>query len=149
GRIGEVEMSRRSGVEWSLGRVVILLAIGSGAGFADGSAQSRNPADTMAMGKAYERIDAMITMRDGAKLYTEIYRPRKAGGRLPFLMERTPYDARSGLTGFRPTPAGYSTRLYDHQELARDGYIFVFQDLRGRYRSTGEYRTLRPPRNRA
>jgi putative CocE/NonD family hydrolase len=101
------------------------------------------------MGQLYERRDAMIPMRDGAQLYTEIYTPRNAKGPLPFLMERTPYEARSGLTHFRPTANGYSTRLYDHQELAREGYIFVFQDLRGRFRSTGEYQTLRPPRDRS
>jgi predicted acyl esterase len=62
-------------------------------------------------------------------------------------MERTPYDARSGLTGFRPTEKGYSTRLHDHTELVRDRYIFVLQDIRGRFRSTGQYQTLRPPRD--
>jgi len=110
-------------------------------------AQTRNPADTLDMGAIFERRTEMIPMRDGAKLYTEIYIPRQAPEPLPFLMERTPYDARSGLTGFRPTETGYSTRLHDHTELVRDGYIFVFQDIRGRFRSTGTYQTLRPPRD--
>jgi len=110
-------------------------------------AQTRNPGDTLDMGAIFERRTEMIPMRGGAKLYTEIYIPRQAAAPLPFLMERTPYDARSGLTGFRPTETGYSTRLHDHTELVRDGYIFVFQDIRGRFRSTGTYQTLRPPRD--
>ena len=108
-------------------------------------AQTRVPADTLHFGTLYSRTDAMIPMRDGAKLYTEIYAPRNSSGSLPFLMERTPYDARSGLSGYRPTETGYSTRLYDHMELAKEGYIIVLQDIRGRYRSEGEYVTLRPP----
>jgi putative CocE/NonD family hydrolase len=100
------------------------------------------------MGKIFELRAEIIPMRDGARLYTEIYLPRSPGGPLPFLMERTPYDARSGLTGFRPTEQGYSTRLHDHSELVREGYIFVLQDIRGRFRSTGQYQTLRPPRDR-
>ena len=109
-------------------------------------AQSRQVQDTLNFAAAYERRDAMIPMRDGAKLYTEIYTPRNPAGPLPFLMERTPYDARSGLSGFRPTETGYSTRLHDHTELARAGYIIVLQDIRGRYRSEGQYVTLRAPR---
>jgi len=110
--------------------------------------QSRNPRDTLDMGALFTRRTELIRMRDGALLHTEIYLPKRTDGPFPFLMERTPYDARSGLTGFRPTETGFSTRLHDHTELVRDGYIFVFQDLRGRYRSTGEYQTLRPPRDR-
>jgi len=129
--------------------VALLAAVAAGFGHAPAAAQTRKPADTLDMGKVFELRKAMIPMRDGAELYTEIYLPRAASGPLPFLMERTPYDARSGLTGFAPTEAGYSTRLHDHTELVRDGYIFVFQDLRGRYRSTGTYQTLRPPRDKS
>jgi putative CocE/NonD family hydrolase len=121
---------------------ILGLAIGS-----DLHAQTRKPADTLDMGKIFELQTAMIPMRDGARLYTEIYLPRDRAVPLPFLMERTPYDARNGLTGFRATEGGYSTRLHDHAELARDGYVFVFQDIRGRFRSTGQYQTLRPPRD--
>src|SRR5689334_2213999 len=116
---------------WAFGVVVASIASAAGAG-----AQTRNPQDTLDMGSIFERRTEMIPMRDGAQLYTEIYVP-KNGARVPILMERTPYDARTGLTGFRPTENGFSTRLHDHTELVREGYIFVFQDLRGRFRSTG------------
>ena len=122
--------------------VILLVAM---AGQGPSVAQTRQPADTMNFGTLYSRTDAMIPMRDGVKLYTEIYAPKSAAGALPFLMERTPYDARSGLSGYRPTDKGYSTRLYDHMELAKEGYIIVLQDIRGRYRSEGEYVTLRAP----
>jgi putative CocE/NonD family hydrolase len=127
---------------WAVVAVVGSIGWARGAG-----AQTRNPADTLDMGRIFERRTEMISMRDGARLYTEIYVP-KSGAKVPILMERTPYDARAGLTGFKPTDTGFSTRLHDHTELVRDGYIFVFQDLRGRFRSTGVYQTLRPPRNR-
>jgi putative CocE/NonD family hydrolase len=130
-------------------RLAVVLGLMIAAVGGRAAAQTRNPADTLHTGEMFVRKDAMIPMRDGAQLYTEIYVPRQASKALPFLMERTPYDARSGLTGFRPTPTGYSTRLYDHQELAREGYIFVFQDIRGRFRSTGQYVSLRPPRDRS
>ena len=111
-------------------------------------AQTRSPADTQNMQAIFSMQSSKIPMRDGAELYTEIYLPKDARGPLPILMERTPYDARAGLTGFRPTDDGYSTRLHDHEELVRDRYIFVFQDLRGRFRSGGQYVTLRPPRDK-
>ena len=110
-------------------------------------AQTRNPKDTLDMGRVFDLRAEMIPMRDGAKLYTEIYTPKDATKPLPFLMERTPYDARAGLSGFRPSEKGFSTRLHDHTELVRDRYIFVMQDIRGRFRSTGTYQTLRPPRD--
>ena len=123
---------------------LLLLAIGL---IRPTMAPAQTRSDTLEMGKLLELRTEMIPMRDGAKLYTEIYLPREKRAPLPFLIERTPYDARAGLTGFRATDKGYSTRLYDHAELARDGYIFVFQDIRGRFRSTGQYQTLRPPRD--
>ncbi len=89
--------------------------------------------------KLLVKIDTMIPMRDGARLHTEIYVPRNATGPLPFIMERTPY-------GLRPDAKGYSGKLNSYPELVQDGYIVVYQDLRGRFRSEGKYQTLRPPR---
>ncbi len=77
-------------------------------------------------------------MRDGVRLHTEINIPKGAAAPLPILMTRTPYNAASGTSqlvrgGFR--------------ELASDGYIFVFQDIRGRYGSEGQFEMMRPPRD--
>jgi putative CocE/NonD family hydrolase len=90
--------------------------------------------------EAFEKMDVMIPMRDGAELHTEIYIPRDADGPLPFIMERTPYGLGSEATG-------YSRFLGRYAHMHDDGYIFVFQDLRGRFTSTGEYQTTRPPRD--
>jgi uncharacterized protein len=87
--------------------------------------------------KLFEKREVMIPMRDGAKLHTEIYTPRDAREPLPMLMERSPYGISGG-------PQGYSAHLYSAQHLYADGYIFVYQDIRGRYGSEGKFVMNRP-----
>jgi len=79
----------------------------------------------------------MIPMRDGIKLYTEVYIPKGKEGPLPIILERTPYDAHLG-------DGEYSERLALYAEFFEEGFIFALQDLRGRLRSEGEHITLRP-----
>ncbi len=83
----------------------------------------------------YQRTEAMIPMRDGVKLHAVILKPADIAGPLPFLMQRTPYGVdgtnRASFSGSRP-------------ELARDGYIYVAADIRGRYKSEGEFVMSRP-----
>lgn len=76
-------------------------------------------------------------MRDGVKLHTEIYTPRNPTEPLPMLMNRTPY-------GISSPDKGISGMLYRYADMAPDGYIFVFQDIRGRYGSEGKFVMLRP-----
>ncbi len=78
--------------------------------------------------------DVMIPMRDGVKLHTVVYTPRGRVERLPILFRRTPY-------GTPDDPASVARRYAD---LARDGYIFAVQDIRGRYRSEGTFVMQRP-----
>ena len=87
----------------------------------------------------FDGSEAMIPMRDGVKLHTLIYSPKGARGGLPILFLRTPYgvDGRSAMLG---------TGL---KELADDGYLFVFQDIRGKFRSEGEFAMIRAPRDPA
>lgn len=87
----------------------------------------------------FTHTDVMVPMRDGVKLHTKVYSPRDHHGQLPILLLRTPYgiDNRAER-GFR----GY---LHD---LVEDGYIFVFQDIRGRYKSEGKFVMTRPARDR-
>ncbi len=85
------------------------------------------------------KITAMIPMRDGVRLYTEIYVPRRAGGPWPIMLTRTPY-------GLQDAKDGYSQLLDLYRAMMPDGYIFVFQDIRGRYRSQGQFIMNRPPR---
>jgi hypothetical protein len=83
----------------------------------------------------YQRTEAMIPMRDGIKLHTVILKPADITAPLPFLIQRTPYGVegttRASFFSVRP-------------ELARDGYIYVAQDIRGRYKSEGEFIMSRP-----
>ena len=83
----------------------------------------------------YTRTEAMIPMRDGVKLHTVILRPVKDLGPLPFLMQRTPY----GVNGYDANSPNNEKGL-----LARSGYIFVYQDIRGRYGSEGQFVMNRP-----
>jgi putative CocE/NonD family hydrolase len=89
-------------------------------------------------GPEYARTEVMIPVRDGAKLHTIILRPvdsEKGGTPLPFLMTRTPY----GVDGASPN----SVKL-GKKELAESGYIYVEQDIRGRYKSEGQFVMNRP-----
>src|SRR5438105_8934910 len=87
---------------------------------------------------SYSRADSMIPMRDGVHLYTQVFAPAPAAEPLPILLIRTPYG-----TGDLD-----STRLIAGlPELAADRYIFVMQDIRGRFKSEGSFVMLRQPRD--
>ena len=79
----------------------------------------------------YNKKDTMITMRDGIRLYTVIYTPKDQSKKYPVLIERTPYSA--GPYGDTSYPSAISA----NRQLMEDGYIFVMQDVRGRYKSEG------------
>jgi len=83
----------------------------------------------------YQRTEVMIPMRDGVKLHAVILKPADIATPLPFLIQRTPY----GVDEFTR-----STFSYSRPELARAGYIFVAEDIRGRYKSEGEFVMSRP-----
>jgi uncharacterized protein len=99
--------------------------------FAPLPAQAPLPADS-----AWTQQEAMIPMRDGVRLRTLIVRPRTTAEPLPILLQRTPYGASGGAAGF---PGGL-------RYLAADRYVFVFQDIRGRNGSEGEFLMNRPLR---
>ena len=88
---------------------------------------------------AYTKYEYRIPMRDGVRLFTAVYLPNDAGPkkRYPFLLLRTPYSV---------APYGadrYPPRL-GLEPMEKDGYIFVFQDVRGRHNSEGEFENVRP-----
>lgn len=93
----------------------------------------------------YDKQEVYITMRDGVRLFTSIYTPKDTSKTYPMLMSRTPYN-------IEPLgPDKYSPRLGGYANLAEEGYIFVFQDVRGKYMSEGDYMDVRPynPRKKA
>jgi putative CocE/NonD family hydrolase len=87
----------------------------------------------------YTKYEYRIPMRDGKRLFTAVYVPKDAAaGPYPFLMERTPYSV---------GPYGedqYPRRLGPSEEFEKSGYIFVYQDVRGRWMSEGEYLEMHP-----
>jgi uncharacterized protein len=85
------------------------------------------------------RTEQLIAMRDGVQLYTQIYRPTNTTTALPIVFQRTPYGVGQN------TAAGVATALAD---LPADGYIIVLQDIRGRFKSEGQFVMLRQPRDR-
>ena len=87
----------------------------------------------------FKRTEAMIPMRDGVKLFTVIMTPETQNENLPIMLDRTPYGV-AGWTSPRVNGA--------KAELVADGYIFVFQDIRGREDSEGVFEMLRPPRDK-
>jgi putative CocE/NonD family hydrolase len=86
----------------------------------------------------YSRTEAMIPMRDGVKLYTQVDAPAHSAEPLPILILRTPY----GLGDLKADQV--ATAL---TELSEDGYIIVRQDIRGRFKSEGQFVMLRQPRD--
>ncbi|MEH6790832.1 CocE/NonD family hydrolase [Parasphingorhabdus sp.] len=91
----------------------------------------------------YAGEDVMIPMRDGVRLHAQIWRPAPSDAELPIIMMRSPY----GFSKERIADALQQGGSYGY--LAADGYIFVFQDIRGRFSSEGEYVTLRPRKSTA
>jgi putative CocE/NonD family hydrolase len=92
---------------------------------------------------AYKKSTAMIPMRDGVKLFTVIYSPINSTGKFPFMIERTPYGA------FNQTDTFDFLRISAYADMAKDGYIFVFQDIRGKYKSEGKMEMNRPMYHKA
>ncbi len=86
--------------------------------------------------------EEMIPMRDGVKLYTVILTPKSTSAPLPILLERTPYDA-THILGSRATTELDVTM---GPKYLGGGYIFVAQDIRGRFKSGGAYAMYRVPR---
>jgi len=95
----------------------------------------------------YVKAEHMVPMRDGVKLFTIVYAPKDQSQRYPFMLHRTPY-------GSPPYGADqYRQSLGPSAAFAREGFIFVYQDVRGKFRSEGEFVVMRPikpePRNPA
>lgn len=86
--------------------------------------------------------EVMVPMRDGVRLQTVIMTPKQVTGPLPIILRRTPYGVPENA---KAIPASY---VYDEPLLA-DGYIFVFQNIRGRFKSEGTFVMQRPPRDKS
>ncbi len=96
--------------------------------------------DSLYIVQNYEKSEVLIEMRDGIKLFTAIYSPKDKSEDYPILLYRTPYSV---------SPYGidldkYRTSLGPSGQFARDGFIFVYQDVRGAYMSEGVFVNMTP-----
>ena len=90
---------------------------------------------------AYKKTSAMIPMRDGIKLFTVILTPVDSKNPVPVLIQRTPYGADIPI----PDDTTFKTEvLGSNYTLAKEGYIFVYQDIRGKYKSEGNMQIHQP-----
>jgi uncharacterized protein len=101
-------------------------------------AQNRPETPEFAVKEHYTKYEFRIPMRDGVRLFTSVYVPKDSSRSYPFLIDRTPYSV---------APYGvdqYRAHLGPSPDFDRSGYIFVFQDVRGRYMSEGQFIEMRP-----
>ena len=90
---------------------------------------------------SYTKKTYMIPMRDGVKLFTVILAPTQEMAPGPFLIKRTPYGADFPLPENATIPV---KKMGSFRPMAEDGYIFVFQDMRGKFKSEGSFEMTRP-----
>ena len=116
-----------------MNRLLLLLAILSLSGIA-----SAQLPDSVYVKQNYDKLEVQIPMRDGVKLFTSVYIPKDKSKTYPFLMQRTCYSvAPYGKDRYRKTLGPSKYELYDK-------YIFVYQDVRGRWMSEGVFDNMTP-----
>jgi predicted acyl esterase len=100
---------------------------------------AQDPAqDVQRVKERYTKYEYQIPMRDGARLYAAVYVPKDTSQKYPFLLTRTPYSiAPYGVDNYR-APLGPS------EQFERDGFIFVYEDARGRNMSERDFLQVRP-----
>jgi len=100
---------------------------------------AQDPAqDVRRVKERYTKYEYQIPMRDGARLYAAVYVPKETSQKYPFLLTRTPYSiAPYGVDNYRSS-------LGPSEVFERDGFIFVYQDARGRNMSERDFLQVRP-----
>ena len=111
--------------------IVVVLAVLPGLG-----PQRALPQQQEVQDERFVVSDTMIPMRDGIRLHSRIFVPKDQSDPLPFILARTPYGTKNAAENF-------ITYL---KAMAGEGYIFVFQDIRGKFESEGVFVMQRPPR---
>src|SRR5271166_1983557 len=115
-------------------------AQGRGAGATQAAPNASTSERAAFVRERYTKFEYRITMRDGVKLFTSVYIPKDAftdSRKYPILMERT---------GYNVAPYGvdqYRANLGPSDLFAREKFIFVYQDIRGRFMSEGKYVLIR------
>lgn len=103
------------------------------------SVRAQTDQDSLWIRENYTKLEKMIPMRDGIELFTAIYIPNDKSEKHPFLMMRTPYSCAPYGKEFSPRLWGGHWKYY-----ARENYIIVVQDVRGKWMSEGNFVDVRP-----
>jgi putative CocE/NonD family hydrolase len=106
----------------------------------DNQLKRTNDKPAIEVEELFDKRQEMVPMRDGVRLHTMIFTPHNQSEALPILMSRTPY-------GVANASSGSINRRY--REFVKDGYVFVEQDIRGRYLSEGQFFMNRPMRDKS
>ncbi|WP_205503013.1 CocE/NonD family hydrolase [Rufibacter psychrotolerans] len=102
------------------------------------TATAQTLTDSAYIRQNYTKTEHQVPMRDGVKLYTIVYAPKDQSQKYPIMLNRTPYSV---------GPYGedkYKTSIGPSSEMLREGYIFAYQDVRGKYMSEGEFINMKP-----
>ncbi|HWL88523.1 MAG TPA: CocE/NonD family hydrolase, partial [Polyangiaceae bacterium] len=121
---------------------LVALAAACAIGYIALRTPSPSPSAHANASRHFDATYAMVPMRDGVKLDTVIFVPKATHPPLPFLFKRTPY----GITQSDKEPGA---RGRPSDEIMADGYIWVEQNIRGRFKSEGTFVMGRPPRDRS
>ena len=117
---------------------VLLLLLVNLVSSANATAQNKTETPEFGIKEHYTKYEYRIPMRDGVHLFTSVYLPKDSSRAYPFLINRTPYSV--GPYGVDQ----YRKNLGPAPEFDKAGYIFVFQDVRGRYMSEGKFIEMSP-----
>jgi putative CocE/NonD family hydrolase len=121
-----------------VGRRYVALCVFALSLTAFGFGQSKDEGRDFDVKAHYTKYEYRIPMRDGVHLFTAVYAPKDTSRTYPFLINRTPYSiAPYGVDHYRP-------HLGPSMDFEKSGYIFVFQDVRGRYMSEGSFVEMAP-----
>src|SRR5262249_34534532 len=104
------------------------------------AAQNDSSPDKIPFEANYTKYEYRIPMRDGAKLFTIVYRPKDPATNYPILLQRTPYNLKPYTIDVGRKPGGIP------DSLVREKFIFAQQDVRGRFASEGSFVDERPQR---
>src|SRR6185369_2377114 len=123
---------QRGAFRWQTLCLLVLSAV------ALGFAPSSSAQESYNVKEHYTKFEYQIAMRDGVKLFTSVYAPKDTSQKYPMIMQRTPYSvAPYG-------PDAYKTQLGPSPLFMKEGFIFVYQDVRGRTMSEGDFAWMRP-----
>ena len=119
-----------------LSLAILILILGSM--LIPGTTDSTTGQSVYSIKNHYTKAEYMVPMRDGTKLFTQVYTPKDQTKKYPILLLRTPYSVGNyGLENFK-------RRLGPAKGYAEEGFIFVYQDVRGKFKSQGEFIVMKP-----